>query len=329
MCKKFFILAISLCMLGLGFSVVFAEGQQEGSAGGDADYPTKSVQFLIPFGAGGSCDVLGRALIDGAEDSFGKPFVPVNKTGAGGGVMYQTLRNSKSDGYTVGWNSTSVLTSTNIGNVPFPYDELGYVCRIGYTSMPIAVRADAEYDTIEEFLDYAKSNPGQIKLGNAGTGSTTHIAAVVFAAETGIEVTHVPLGADRRMPAMLGGEVDAACVPLPEVAPHVASGDVKILVFPTLKRNENYPDVPTLTEVGYDVVIELFRGISVPKETPEARIQKLEEVFEKAAQTERFKDAAEKYGFKIDFMPSDEFNEYLAKQNDIIAQGMKLGGLID
>ena len=318
-----FLVVAMLCALSV--TAVFAEGQQEK----ELAYPTKPVDFLIPFGAGGSCDVLGRTLIDQTKDVFEKSFVPINKTGGGGSVMYQTLYNSKPDGYTVGWSSTSVLTTTNIGNVPFAYDVFAHVCRIGYTSMPLAIRTDSPYGNLEEFIQYAKDNPGKIKIANAGTGSGTHLTAVVFAEEVGIDVSHVPIGADRRMSSLLGGEGQAICVPLDEVAPHVKSGDAKILAFPTEKRNDEYPDVPTLQESGYDVVIELFRSISVPKDTPQAIIEKLEATFEHAAGTDAFMNHAEKFGFQVDFMGHEDFEEYLAKQDKLIAKGMKLGGLVD
>lgn len=317
-----FLMVLVLC--GALASTLVAEGQQEAP-----EYPTKPVDFLIPFGAGGSCDVLGRTLVDATKDVFPQPFVPINKTGGGGSVMHQTLYNSKPDGYTVGWSSTSVLTTTNIGNLPFKYDAFEHVCMIGYTSMPIAIRADAPYQTLEEFIDYAKKNPGKIKMANAGTGSGTHLTAVVFTAEAGIDVVHVPIGADRRMSSLLGGEVGAICVPLDEVAPHVQSGDVKIIAFPTQKRNEEYPDVPTLQEKGYDVVIELFRSIAVPKGTPQDIIDTLESTFKTASESAKFQEHADKYGFQVDFMGNKDFEKYLAKQDELIARGMKLGGLIE
>ena len=136
-----------ILILRVSFAV-FREGQAEES------YPAKHIDFLIPFGAGG-------------------------------GIIYTALKNSKADGYTVGWNSTSILTTTNIGNVPFSYEAFEYVCRVGFTSMPIAVLADAPWKTFEEFINYAKQNPGKIKIGNAGTGSATHLTAVIIEKKTG------------------------------------------------------------------------------------------------------------------------------------------------
>jgi len=314
---------LTLVMLvGLAAHVV-AEGSPEKT------YPTKPADFLIPFGAGGSADSLGRSIAKAAEPYFGESFVPVNRPGGGGGVMYQALKNSPADGYTVGWNSTSVLTSTNIGNVPFGYDAFDHVCRIGYTSMPLAVRADSPYKTLQDFIDAAKKQPGQLIIGNAGTGSATHLTAVVFATTAGIEVTHVPYGAERRVPALLGGECAAIVVPLPEIAAHVAAGEARILAFPTTGRVPGYDNVPTMKEEGYDVVIELFRGISVPKGSPANVIAHLEDSFKKASEDPAFKKVADANGFLVDFMGHDEFEKYLAAQNTLIHQGMVAGGLID
>ncbi len=279
-----------ILILRVSFAV-FGEGQAEES------YPAKHIDFLIPFGAGG-------------------------------GIIYTALKNSKADGYTVGWNSTSILTTTNIGNVPFSYEAFEYVCRVGFTSMPIAVLADAPWKTFEEFINYAKQNPGKIKIGNAGTGSATHLTAVIIEKKTGVEVVHVPLGAKRRIPSLLGGEVDMICVPLPEVAPQVQAGKARLLAMPTESRDPSFSDVPTLTELGYPIVVELFRGISVPEGTPAGIIKKLEEVFEKASKDPKFVDIAQKNGFNIDFKGRSAFEGYLKEQNQLIADGMKLGGLV-
>lgn len=310
-----------LCLLLL--TVVFGLNL----AWGD-DYPSKPINFLIPFGAGGSADLMGRALANGSETHLGQPIVPINKPGAGGGIMYTALKGAKPDGYTVGWNSTSILTSTNIGNVPFKYDAFDHVCRIGFTAMPIAVRKDAPWKNLKEFVDYAKKNPGKIKIGNAGTGSGTHLTAVLLEKAADIKVVHVPLGAKRRVPSLLGGEVEAICVPLPEVAPQVAGGQARLLIMTTEKRDPMFADIPTLKEMGYPVVMELFRGISMPQGTPDAVIKKLADAFKKGADDADFKKIAKQKGFNISFMGNKEFEAYLKVQNANIAEGMKLGGLV-
>lgn len=315
--KKISILVVATVTVILSFGAAFG-----------ADYPSKPINFLIPFGAGGAADVMGRALAAGAEKAIGQPFVPINRPGAGGGIMYTALKASKADGYTVGWNSTSILTSTNIGNVPFKYTAFDNVCRIGITTMPIAVLSSSPWKTYKEFVEYAKQNPSKIKIGNAGTGSGTHLAAVLLEKEAGIKVVHVPLGGKRRIPSLLGGEVEAICVPLPEVAPQVKAGKARILVMPSSKRDPGYPDVPTAKELGYPVAIDLFRGISLPKGTPDAALNKLEDAFMKGAEDADFKKIANSKGFNISLMGRKDFEEYLVEQNKLIADAMKIGGLV-
>ena len=292
-----------------------------------ADYPTKPIQLLIPFGAGGSADTMGRMIAKAAESSLGQPVVAVNRPGAGGGIMYTALKNSKPDGYTLGWNSTGLLTVTNIGNVPFKHDAFINVCRIGYSALPIAVRADAPWKTFQEFADYAKKNPSKIKIGNAGTGSATHMTPIVIEKELGLKFIHVPLGAKRRVPSLLGGEVDAICVPLPEVDPQVKAGKARIILVPSAQRDPSYPDVPTLKDMGHNIEIELFRGISVPKGTPDDVVKKLEAAFKKGAKDQKFIDFSKKVGFIVSYMGKEAFDKYVGPMNDMIAKVMEEAGL--
>jgi len=292
------------------------------------DYPKKPIKFLIPFGAGGAADLMGRALAAGTKPYLGQPIVAVNRPGAAGGIMYSALKAARPDGYTVGWNSLSILTCTNIGNVPFKCTAFDHVCRIGYTGMPIAVRADAPWKTFEEFISYAKKNPNKIKIGNAGTGSGTHLTAVLIEKEFGIKVIHVPLGGKRRVPSLLGGEVEAICVPLPEIAPQVQAGQARIIIMTTAKRDPAYPNIPTLKEMGYPIVMELFRGISVPKGTPVSIINVLAEAFNKGSESPGFKKIANQKSFNISYLGRKDFEAYLKVQDAGIAKAMRLGGLV-
>ena len=292
-----------------------------------ADYPTKPVQMLIPFGAGGSADSMGRMIAKATEKHLGQNIVAVNKPGAGGGIMLTALHEAKTDGYTIGWGSTGILTATNIGNVPFKHDVFTHVARIGYSAMPIAVRADAPWNTFEEFAAYAKENPSKIKIGNAGTGSATHLTPIFIEKELGLQFIHVPLGAKRRVPSLLGGEVEAICVPLPEVAGQVQAGKAKVLIIPSAERDPGFPDVPTMKDLGYNVVIELFRGISGPKGTPDDVVAQIEEAFKKGAQEPEFIEFAKKNSFNIEFMGQDDFNAYVNPMDDKIAKVMEETGL--
>ncbi|MEN8196959.1 MAG: tripartite tricarboxylate transporter substrate binding protein, partial [Pseudomonadota bacterium] len=163
-----------------------------------AAFPEKPIQFVIPFGAGGGADIEGRVLAKEMSKILGVPVVPVNKPGAGGAVAYTYVKNAKPDGYTVAWNSTSVLTTTNIGNVPFKHSALAHIGRVEYQPMPFAVRADAPWKTFKAFVAACKAKPGTLKVANSGSGSATHLAAIAIQNAIGCKVIHLPVGIKRR-----------------------------------------------------------------------------------------------------------------------------------
>ena len=143
----------------------------------------------------------------------------------------------------------------------------------------------------------------------------------------GMEAIHVPLGAERRISSLLGKEVEAICVPLPEIAPQVQAGQARILSMSTEQRDPAFKDIPTMKELGYPAVMELFRGVSAPKGTPAAVVKKLEAAFQKGAETPEFVELSKKNGFNINFMGKADFEKYLVIQNNNVAEAVKVGGL--
>lgn len=291
------------------------------------DFPSKPIDFIIPFGAGGSADIEGRIIAKAAEKILGQPVVPINKPGAGGALAYTQVKNAAADGYTVVWTSTSLLTTTNMGNVDFRWDALDHVCRVSIQAMPLAVRKGSPWKTFKEFIDFAKANPGKVKIGNAGHGSGTHLAALAMAEMAGIKVIHVPLGSGKRIPSVLRGEVDMISVPTPEVAAQAKAGELVILAIPSEEADPTFPGVPTLKQVGVPMSMELFRGISVPKGTPQPVIQKLTDAFIKAAGDETFRKAGETGGYLVSTQGPEAFRKYVADQDPFIADMMKRAGV--
>lgn len=307
------VLALVL-ILGMSFTIVAAS------------YPTKPITFLIPFGIGGAADVSGRAIAAAAEEILGQPVVPQNKPGASGAIAYEELRNCKPDGYTIVWNSTSIVTCTNAGTAPFEYDDLEHICRTEVTDQPLVVRADAPWQTFDEFVAYAREN--SITIGDAGTGTGTQLVAIAIAQATGLkDVIHVPLGATRRVPSLLGGEVDAIVSPLPEIEAQLQAGQARVLVFPSDESPEGYNDVPTMKELGYDVSLQIFRGISVTKGTPPEIIAQLEEAFRLATDSPRYTQLAKEFGYQPSFLGYDDFQVFLAEQNQLVSDAMKSVGI--
>ncbi len=292
-----------------------------------AQYPEKAIEFIIPFGAGGGADIEGRLLAKEMSKILKVPVVAVNKPGAGEAVTYTYVKNAKPDGYTVGWNSTSILTTTNIGNVPFGYDVMAHIGRVEFQPMVFAVKATAAWKSFADFVAACKASPGTLKVGNSGTGSATHLAAIAMMSASGCEAIHVLLGIKRRNAGLLSGETDAMTAPLTGALNLAKAKKIRIMSHLSGQANPVIPDVPSMKALGYDIELDLFRGLSVPAATPTAIKAKLADAMQQAAQSEAFQALANKKGFTVAPMGSDDFEAYLATHDQVVQQIMKGAGL--
>ena len=202
-----------------------------------ADYPSKPIQFIIPFGAGGGADIEGRLLAREMGKVLGVKVVPVNMPGGGGARTYTHVKNAAPDGYTVGWNSTSILTTTNIGNVPYDHDAMAHIGRVEWQPMPFAVKAGSRWKTFADFVKECRANPGKLKVSNSGTGSATHLGAIQLMNAAGCKVTHLPVGIKRRNASVLSGEADAMMAPLTGTVNLTKAKKLRLLVISSDKRS--------------------------------------------------------------------------------------------
>ena len=292
-----------------------------------AEWPEKPIEFVIPFGAGGGADIEGRLIAKAMSKELGVPVVPVNKPGGGGAITYTYVKNSKPDGYTLAWNSTSVLTTTNIGNVPFDYKALDHIGQVAQQPVPFVVKADSRWKTLKDFMDECKAKPNTLKVAFAGFGSATHLAGVAMTQLSGCKPVMLPVKAPDRRKMILSGETDAAVdiffVPLK----FVKSGKMRFLALSSGKRNPASPDVPTAKEIGMDMEFDLFRGLSVAKGTPQAIKDKLEAAMIKAANSPGFANRMKKLKLTLAPMGQKEFGAKLAKANANIVDIMKKAGM--
>lgn len=292
-----------------------------------AEYPEKPIEFVIPFGAGGGADIEGRLLAKEMASILGVPVTPVNKPGAGGAITYTYIKNSPPDGYRVAWASTSVLTTTNLGNTPFGYDAMDHIGRVEYQPQPFVVRADSKWKSFKDFVKDCKANPGKYKVANSTTGSSTHVTAIALTNAAGCKVIHLPKGIKGRNKSVLNGEADAMIAPLTGALRLSKAGKLRILVSPSAERNPVIPNVPTAKELGFDVVVDLFRSLAVPKGTPDAIKAKLAAAMTKAANSPAFTKLAKQKGFTIATLDHENFSKYLASENAKITSILKAGGL--
>ena len=232
-----------------------------------ADYPTKPITFVVPYSAGGSSDTLVRGMQPFLEKAMGGTIVPKNITGGGGAVgMSEALFSSKADGYTVTLPSNAVFGLEGLGNVPWKHNDFDTVARVITEDYSITVRADAPWNTLDEFIEYVKANPGKVKMGFSGFGSSTHIVAAAFAQKFGLEFSFVPYkGGAKTVAATMGGHIDANTHHPAETKAGADAGKLRVLATMGPKRSNLYPDVPTMQELGHDWVVSQWRGIAMPK----------------------------------------------------------------
>ena len=292
-----------------------------------AAFPDKPVELTVLFGAGSAADLLARRLAELAGKDLGQPVAVVNRTGAGGALGYAHVKGQSPDGYALVWNSNSVSTAYHAGNMKFDYTAFAGVAALTSEPVSLAVKVDAPWKDIRDLLAHAKAHPGQVRLGNSGRGSFTHLVAVALENRTGVKLTHVPFGRELAVTTVLGDKIEAS-VQLPaEIMTQVTGRQVRVLAVTGDKRLASLPDVPTLKESGLDLTMSLWRGIAVPKGTPEAVIARLEHAFTRAAQSAEFREFAARMGAVVEVRSARDFDAFIARDDRDIAALMEQIGL--
>ncbi|MGY8991850.1 MAG: Bug family tripartite tricarboxylate transporter substrate binding protein [Rhodospirillales bacterium] len=293
-----------------------------------AKWPNKAIEFIIPFGAGGGADIEGRVLAKEMSKVLGVPVVAINKPGAGGAKTYTYVKNTKPDGNTMAFNSTSILTTTNIGNVPFKHSALAHIGRIEFQPLVFAVKYKSKWKSFKSFVKDCRKNPGKYKLANSGTGSSTHLGALAFTSALKCKMIHLPVGVKRRNATLLSGEAEAMVAPLTAAVRLAKAKKNRLLVSAAENRNKVIPKVPTAKELGFDAEIHFFRGISVPKGTSKEIKVKLAQAMTAAAESNAFRSLSKKKGFTIAPLPVDQFEELLRVQDKKVVRIMKDAGIL-
>jgi tripartite-type tricarboxylate transporter receptor subunit TctC len=298
-----------------------------GPAGAQGAFPTKPLELTVLFGAGSGADLLARKLAEAAAKDLGQPVAVVNRTGAGGAVGYTHVRGQPADGYALVWNSNSINTAYHAGNMKFDYTAFAGVAQLTSEPVSLAVKADAPWKDIREFIADAKANPGKMRIGNSGRGSFTHLTAVALENRTGAKLTHVPFGQQLAITTVLGDKIEAS-VQLPaEIMAQVTGKQVRVLAITGEKRLGTLPDVPTFKESGIEVALSLWRGIAVPKGTPDAVIARLERAFTAAAQSAEFQEFAAKAGAAVEIRGARDFDALIAREDRDLSELMEQIGL--
>ena len=258
-----------------------------GTARAQAKFPDRPIRLIIPWAAGGPADAGFRILAQSVSKKLGQQVIVDNKAGASGIMGAMALQEAKPDGYTISQMHMSVLRQPLLNKqlTYNPINDLTYILQITGFVMGVVVRADAPWKTLPELLAYAKANPGKLNWGTLGIGSTQHLAMErVGIAQGGLTWTHAPYrGTADTLRALLGGEIDFASESS-GWAPMVEAGQLRLLAVFTAQRAKRFPNVPTVKELGIDVVIDSPGGLIGPKGMDPAVVAVLADAFRAAAQ---------------------------------------------
>lgn len=295
-----------LLMVMLVFAVsmsVFATGVQE-----EGSYPEKTVRVIIPWSVGGMTDVLTRPIANWLEEYFGVPFVVENRPGGGGVVGSLEIENAPNDGYVIGTTSMSTVSAQYVAPMAPDINNVELIAQAISIPATVTVNADSPFQTLDDLIQFAKDNPGELSNSNSGNGASAHIYALTFGARADIEMNHIPYpGYAEAVTSLLAGNVDMTNIPLPDVAPYIDSGELRMLAIAAAERHPSYPDVPTLREAGIDAVMGNYSGFVAPKGTPQEYLDILEEAIGKAIADPEISEFLIGAGFQPVFAGQEEF----------------------
>ena len=293
-----------------------------------AQFPEKPINYVIPFGPGGESDITARHQQSFFKEKFGQDLVISYKPGGGGAVGWSQLNRMKGDGYNImGINLPHIIVKPKQKNVGFKTEDIAGVYMFHYTPDAIVVNNDSPFQTLQDLIDYAAKNPKRTTFSGSGKGTANHLAQVRFDKMAGIKTTYVAFkGTGKAVAALLGSQVSAEWGYTSVGAKH--SEKVRMLAVAMDKRHPRFPDVPTFKELGFDLVSGAYRGIAVPKSTPDDIRTKLSEMIKEINADPEFRKKMENDGMALLDIDASEYDAFIKKMSAIYLDAAREGGII-
>ena len=286
---------------------------------GAQDFPKGPINYMNPFNPGGEVDIAARAMQPYLEKGLGVPFVINYLPGAGGALCWSKLAAAKADGYTIGGFSIPhiILQPMFMKDVAFKTDDFVILSIVEYTPIGLAVKKDFKVNTLKEFIEYAKANPGKVSCGGVGKFSGHHFATLQFMKMTGVQLNYVTFtGTSQVQTAIMGGHIDAAFT---NSTMMVSSGEqIKVLAIGSAQPMPQLPGVPTFEELGLKMYPRIARGAMGPKAIPPDGQKRLEKAFLDTTSKPEFKAKMEQAGFVPQVMGIAESHKYLESETTLI-----------
>ena len=297
-----------------------------------ADYPSKPIRLIVPFAAGGTTDIIARAVADPLGRELGRPVVVDNKGGAGGTIGATEAMRAKPDGYTLSVATVST-TATNPAITPkFPYDpETDFVPIINIAATPNVITVNPKFPghDYKSFVEELKKHPGEYSYASTGTGSITHMLMELYKSMAGVQITHIPYrGAGPALNDVVGGQVSMNLDNLPSSLPFIKTGQLVPIVVAAPQRLDILPNVPTFKEEGLEPVNRMaYYGILGPKGTPREIVDKINAAVKKVLAEPAVKKRIDDTGSLIIANTPEQFAEQIKKEVAVYKEVVSKQGL--
>jgi tripartite-type tricarboxylate transporter receptor subunit TctC len=297
-----------------------------------AQYPAeRPLTLLSGYPAGGMVDIVTRVLAEGMKAKFPKGVVVVNRSGAAGSVAVAEVATGKPDGYTIVLTPHSALViQAQLNDLRYktPDDYESVINVVSYYPM-LVVQSDARWKSVQQFLAEAKANPGKMRVGSPGEGTSSHLNLEELMYVAGVKMTHVPYrGWGESSPALLGGHVEALVAQPGEAKPMVDGKRMRALVVFQNERHPAFPDAPTAKELGWNVANGVWYLLVAPKGTPAPVIKYLHDSAKAAIEEPAFRAAMDMRGVDVDYRPGDQLRAELWREYKLHTTILKRIGMI-
>ena len=280
-----------------------------------ADYPEKPVTLVCWSSAGSGHDLMARMIAKVGEKYLGQPIVVVNRQGGSGKVAMNYVLNQRPDGHVLMTNTRSMILRFQEPNARLSVDDFRYIGRVVKDPFVITVNKDSPFQTIDELIEHARANPKAVNVGGYSIRSVDEALVKELEAAAGIELNYIPYrGGKEPVVAVLGGHIDVAIANPSEMITNYEAGNLRGLAVATEERFAPFEDIPTLTERGYAVAPDYWRGIMASKDVPDAVVDKWNEVLEQVVADPEFEEFLANANMYNGYLPSDEFTELVRRQ---------------
>jgi len=284
------------------------------------EYPSKTVTLVCPWSAGGGTDRLSRYIADELDKQFDESVVVQNRTGGGGAVGHTAGARAKPDGHTLLMATFELSTMHWMGISDLSWKDYTWLAQLNADAAAIIVRKDSPWKDVKAFVDHIKNSSQKVKMSGTATGGAWDLARAGMMQAAGLAVDSViwspTKGSAPALVELLGGHIDAVCCSVPEAAPQIEAGELRVLAVMSDERLADYPEYPTCRESGIEWTAVGWRGLAAPKDTDAAIVQKLRGSIDLIVKSPEFESFMKKNGFNVTIRNSEEFATFLQAQDE-------------